>query len=150
MGLRRRTSRADPDPTQTIEEPTEAELEWVAAHVRAAARAAGTPTPTLEQLDEAYEAWFVDWTGRPVDDRDDPNTAVNAFGLAFGQHLVDTQGFRWVVVTDQYGTEIAIHRQPGDVLVFPPNLVAKRLERGETCFLAPLAAAIAEDLPRFG
>jgi hypothetical protein len=83
--LRRRTSGADPDPTPTIEEPTEAELQWVAAHVRAAAEAAESPAPTPEQLDDAYEAWFAEWEGRPVDDRDDPNTAVNAFGLAFGR-----------------------------------------------------------------
>jgi hypothetical protein len=55
----------------------------------------------------------------------DTNTLINAVGLAFGQHLVDRLGVRWVVVTDECGTEAA-HEPRGDLLMFPPNLVGKR------------------------
>jgi hypothetical protein len=50
------------------------------------------------------------------------------------------------VVTDKHGTEIAVHGQPGDLLVFPPNLVAKRFERGETHLLEPIYQGIVQQV----
>jgi hypothetical protein len=108
----------------------------------------GTPEPP--ELDAAYAAWFTDWRARPAGERDDPNVFDNAFGLAFGQHLVDTLGLEWAIVTDEHGTEIAVHGQPGDVLVFPPNLVAKRLERGEMHFFEPLSREIGAQVRALG
>lgn len=99
-------------------------------------RPEGTPDPAA--LDDAYAAWFQDWSGQAPGEQEDPNVFVNAFGLAFGQYLVDTLKLGWAVATDEHGTEIAVHGQPGDVLVFPPNLVAKRFERSETQFFQPV------------
>jgi Domain of unknown function (DUF3806) len=134
---------------QTIEEPNEAELDWIGAHL-ATARWLLTETtgsdavsPTLEQLDIALEGWLAGWLGQPESDRDDPNQYINAFGIAFGQRLVDGLGFEWKVVTDADGTEMAVVRQPGEMIVFPANLVAKRVVAGETGFMAPLYANVA-------
>jgi hypothetical protein len=63
---------------------------------------------------------------------------VHVVGLAFGQRLVDDLGMRWVVASDEYGTEMAVHHPLGDTLVYPANLVAKRWESRETGFLRPL------------
>src|SRR5262245_56372508 len=41
---------------------------------------------------------------------------------------------RWVVVTDEHGTDIAVHGAPGDVLVFPTSVIGKRIAGGESCF----------------
>jgi Domain of unknown function (DUF3806) len=49
-----------------------------------------------------------------------------------------------VVVSDEHGTEMAVHREAGDVLVFPANLVAKRWETRHTGFLRPLYDQVAE------
>jgi hypothetical protein len=139
---RRWRSRSNPDPE--IQQPNEAELEWVASNLGLArelvAGHTGASSDPLElpALDESYGAWFDDWSRQPEGERDDPNVFINAYGIAFGQHLVDTLDLRWAIVTDEHGTEIAVHGQPGDVLVFPPNLVAKRFERGETRFFQPV------------
>lgn len=71
---------------------------------------------------------------------------INALGMALGQYLVDRLGLDWKLVEDEYGTEVAVHGQPGDVLVFPPNLVAKRLETRTVGFFEPVAGQIERQL----
>ena len=125
-----------------IEPPTASELDWVSSGVKLAESLAedyggaepGSPL-TLTALDTAYTNWLHAWHGTAPEERDDPNPYINGFGLAFGQALVDDGGLDWAVVTDKHGTEIAVHGQPGDLLVFPTNFVAKRFERGDTDFM---------------
>jgi hypothetical protein len=71
------------------------------------------------------------------------NAIVNATGAAFGQLLVNTAGFRWVVVSDEHGTEMAIIALEGtaDVVVYPMNLVAKRYETKERASSFPSSKA---------
>jgi hypothetical protein len=83
-------------------------------------------------LDAAYLAWFK----QHIRETEDPNPIINSFGLSFGQYLVDNLSLNWVVVSDEQGTEIAVHGQPGNILVFPPNLVAKRYVQGKTDFFS--------------
>ena len=132
------------DPTVT-EPPNDAEAEWVRTNVMGVREAAGGEL-TPAQIDELYAGWFEEWAAKPEEHREDPNPMINAFGLAFGQVLVDELGLDWAVVTDKHGTEIAVHGQPGDLLVFPPNLVAKRFERGETHFLEQIYQGISEQV----
>lgn len=127
---------------QKIEPPNESELAWVAAHVDAVKEATGGEV-SVGALDELYAGWYEEWAAKPEESREDPNDMINAVGLTFGQALVDGAGLEWAVVTDEHGTEIAVHGQPGDVLLFPPNLVAKRFERGETRFLEAIYDGIA-------
>ena len=127
------------DMSQRIESPNEAEVEWLAAYVEMAPGMAaewlGAAAAPLEvdDLDALWAAWLA--ASAPAGDAND---VVHAVGLAFGQRLVDDLGMRWVVITDELGTEIAVHAQPGDVLVFPANLVAKRWESRATGFLRPV------------
>jgi hypothetical protein len=138
-------------PGQQIDAPTEAELAWVESNLGVARALAAAYTggeqealPDVQLLDEIYAAWRAEWLQQASGERDDPNVYINAIGLAFGQALVDELGLHWAVVSDEHGTEIAVHGQPGDILVFPPNLVAKRFETGETGFLAPVFNEIVE------
>lgn len=91
--------------------------------------------PDGRALDAVWVRWQSD-TNNP--DRPDANTVVNALGLCFGQQLVDRLGFRWAVITDDYGTEMGLIAQPGDITVFPANMTAKRLEKGAHPFFADL------------
>lgn len=133
--------------TQRIEDPNRAESEWVAAHVGMAAdlaagfAGAGAIPPTVDELDALWAAWLAE-SGRA----EEANDVINAVGLAFGQRLVEDLGMRWVVVTDELGTEMAVHEPLGDVLVFPANLVAKRWESGQTGFLRPVFDEVAARL----
>jgi hypothetical protein len=46
------------------------------------------------------------------------------------------------IVTDQFGTDLAVVRQPGDLTVVPANLVAKRWASGETNWLVPVVSML--------
>ncbi len=130
-----------------VEEPNQAELEWIGAQLEVAkelARVYAGDGGDLEprRLDDTFAAWLRDWEVREETDRLDPNLVVNALGIAFGQQLVESAGMRWAVASDEHGTEIAVYAEPGEVLVFPTNLVAKRLDAREETFFEPLYGEI--------
>jgi len=125
-----------------MEVPNEAELKWIREHVEAtddfAAQFGITDQrPSVDELDALWAAWLQ------IGVAEDANAVVLMIGLSFGQHLVDDFGLDWVVVSDEHGTEMAVHREEGDVLVFPPNLVAKRWETRQTGFLRPVYDEVA-------
>jgi hypothetical protein len=125
-----------------ISEPNDAELAWVREHIEATSDFAaqfGLPErPSVDELDALWAAWLSG--GAP----EDANAGVHMIGLSFGQRLVDDFGLRWVVISDEHGTEIAVYREAGDVTVFPANLVAKRWETRDTGFLRPLYDQVAK------
>jgi len=131
----------------TFEEVTPAEFSWIAERLSDAARlcaVSGVESLTPELLDEAWT------TGLSAMASGDPNVLINAIGIAFGQVLVARLGFRWVIATDDYGTDLAVVAAEGngDVLVYPANFVAKRFEKRRTGFLAESFHLIAADLCR--
>ena len=129
---------------QKIEPPTVGEVRWLDDNLNRLRTFAKKPTGhrfTLSELDSAFREWM---SAKPVDE--DPNPMINAFGTAFGQHLVDHLSMVWSVVTDKHGTEIAVCAQPGDVLVFPPNFVAKRVVAKEVGFFEQTFPLMAADI----
>jgi len=122
-------------------ELTDAEEQWKEAQLLAAQEIIGCLCPAdawnpirLETLDRAWSLWVAD---NEKDNRK-VNEHINAFGIAFGQLLVDSGVFCWAIVSDDYGTDLGIRALPdkGDVSVVPANVVAKRWERKETDFFA--------------
>ena len=130
---------------QKISDPNPAEIAWIDANVATAREfvaAAGRQLAAHDSMGpDALDAAWSFWLSR-FRAGEDPNSAINAFGLAFGQYLLDRLKLSWKVVQDEYGTEIALHGQPNDVLIFPPNLVAKRFQSRTTGFFVPLAAEL--------
>ena len=128
-----------------VSDLTAAEIAWVDENVARARELVATTARSLrpderlspEGLDAAWSEWIAGWRIG-----EDPNPVINALGLALGKYLVDRLELSWKVVTDEYGTEIAIHGQPGDIFIFPTNLVAKRFESRTTGFFVPVAAEI--------
>jgi hypothetical protein len=145
-----------PPPEPRIEPLNQAEQEWIAENLRAAnsfvkrycTNDNGDDLPASAALDKAWAAWLRHWESKPQESREDPNPTINAVGIALGQHLATALGLRWVVATDQYGTEMALHGQPGNILVFPPNLVGKRFANRTTGFVAPLIEQMCTDIRR--
>jgi len=130
-----------------LSKPNDAEREWIANNLVATRELVaevgdGTADLTPSALDAGYAAWFSQHDA----ETEDPNPVVNAFGIAFGQHMVDQLQLEWVVASDEQGTEMAVHGQPGDILVYPPNLVAKRYTARETGFFAPLFSNMQEQI----
>ena len=136
---------------QKLEPLTAAERDWIenqlaaASHFVAAFSPADADKPlTLGSLDRA----FTQWLATEETDSNRINTAINVVGVAFGQSLVHGLGLGWVIVSDEQGTELAVHGLPGkgDVLVFPQNFVAKRWEERATHFLGPSYQQIASHI----
>jgi hypothetical protein len=100
---------------------------------------------TLKSLDQAFVSYLASDS--------DPNTAngvVLAVGTAFGARLVKELGFQWVVVKDEYGTDLAVLGRPGrgDVTIAPLDFVGKRYERREAPFLVAAFREIRDQLRR--
>ena len=136
---------------QAFNNLTHKERDWVAAQIDTVSKFvdefslpdAGQPL-TLAALDRSFAAWLC----RQETDADRINEAINCVGIAFGQFLVDRLDFKWVIATDEHGSDLAVYGLPGngDVLVYPANFVAKRWERCETNFLERSYAKIARDV----
>jgi hypothetical protein len=89
-------------------------------------------------LDQAYKAWYSNHKRGS----EDPNPLINAFGIAFGEYLIRELGFEWKLVKEKRTTEIAVYGETGNIILFPPNLVAKRYEKGIVDFFEPLFSEI--------
>lgn len=128
---------------QKITDLTPGEQDWIARNLAKAGEVAERYGlgPDAESrlgpatLDRAWAAWLAEHQRGA----DDPNSIINAFGIALGQHFVDRLGLEWKVVQDDQGTEMAVWGRAGDVLVFPPNLVGKRYASGVTTFFEEVA-----------
>jgi hypothetical protein len=121
-----------------------AESEWVQAQLATAVALARAYTggsedpPSLARLDSTWLAWRHDSSPS----RPDPNSIVNGLGIAFGKHLAAALGLDWAIVTDDYGTDLAVFGEPGAVTFFPANMIAKRLEEEGPIFTQLHSAAV--------
>lgn len=98
-------------------------------------------------LDIAFAAWSED--GRP--DRPSPDEVLHAFAATLGEHLVHRYRMAWYAVEDEYGRSLGVcHRGKGDARTWahPIDSVAKRIDRGETGFIAGIAQAVGEQIER--
>jgi hypothetical protein len=136
---------------EKIDELNEKELAWIKDQINLASSFVekfaqpdkGYP-PSLASLDRAFAAWIET---EPVDG-EVINGVINRIGIAFGSHLVEGLGFKWIIATDDQGSDLAVYALPGrgDVLVYPANFVAKRWERREVYFLERSYQLIAQDM----
>jgi hypothetical protein len=134
---------------QNFSQPNRAEQEWIAKSISVARTLVVASHPdgadsklTPDVLDVAYRHWLNSGTGI----NEQANDVVHAIGFAFGQFLVDSEGFEWTLVTDHFGTDIGVRALAGkgDVLVCPASMVAKRWDTKETDFLVPIYRAVIE------
>jgi Domain of unknown function (DUF3806) len=114
-----------------------AEREWIADNLSATREMIGEFSSESSDIEpSALDAAYSMWLAQHDPETEDPNPVINAFGIAFGQYLVDHLQLQWIVASDKYGTEMAVHGQSGDILVYPANLVGKRYTTRETDFFA--------------
>ncbi len=126
---------------QKIDTLSEKERAWIAEQLENAIKFVGAFSPrdadlplTLGALDRAFSAWMASGA---VDNASETNRIINCVGVAFGRLLVEGLELKWVIATDECGSDLAVYGLPGtgDVLAYPANFVAKRWERRETNFL---------------
>lgn len=146
MALRRRLQKTTA-PAPTTESLNGGELEWrdqqlVVAQLLARRYVADVDgLPDIGVLGATLDAWLDD-----DDTRVDINQVVNGLGIAVGQHVANATGLEWVIATDQIGSDLALAGSPGDILVFPANMIAKRLVGAERGFLRPLFDRLVADI----
>lgn len=73
-------------------------------------------------LDRALDGWLADQSG-------DHGAIVERYAVAVGEHLARHTDLAWELVTDVFGTDLAV--AAGDFVVVPGNLVAVRWMRRE-------------------
>lgn len=99
------------------------------------------------QIGDFYEMLLNSWRSSPEGSRSDPNTSINVLGTAFGEYLVRHTSLRWVIASDAQSTELAVHDNRTDFLVYPANVVAKRwVEQDTGDFIPAMASEIEERL----
>lgn len=94
--------------------------------------AAGVDIDDLASLGAALDAAFVAWEATPEPGREPHDRIVERFALGIGEHLHRHTDLRWQVVTDAFGTDLAVADGfRGGFVVVPMNLVAVRWLRRE-------------------
>jgi hypothetical protein len=135
MSLLRRRSKDEDEPRPAdgapqISDLNPAEAAWLDELREVLAQGAGPLEPAM--ISDLFDAMLDDWLATPVPKRPDPNSVINAIGVALGDAVcARVPGARWVVVADPAGTDLAIVLPPQDVTVFPTSSVAKRWTAGE-------------------
>lgn len=79
---------------------------------------------TPADLDAAFRAWKED----SREEKPSVADVVNGFGSLFGTLMVVELGLRWLIVTDDFGTSLALVRPPSTWETFPIDFVAKRAD----------------------
>jgi hypothetical protein len=60
-----------------------------------------------------------------------PENELVVIGTTFGDILTTELGLHWVVVTDEYGTDIGLQYKNLEIYLFPRDMIVKRFEQGE-------------------
>jgi hypothetical protein len=120
------------DAMAEVREAADMTLRFVHDHVRGF----DAPAWSLQDLDAAFASWLANG-----DRQHCPPAAVERIvGAAFGDFCVRTLGMRWVLLTDEHGTDFAVvgagdGKKYESVRAFPFAVVGKRIEAGESGFL---------------
>ncbi|QGU06783.1 hypothetical protein COCCU_04175 [Corynebacterium occultum] len=104
--------------------------QWLDEHLQVAEEAGFGSTPP--RLFEAFEQTRADFfIAREEDEELDPTPFMASFGIAVGEYLRRELGMDWVIINDDYGTDLAILRETpdgGQVYSCPIVVVGKRFD----------------------
>ncbi|MDX1489256.1 MAG: DUF3806 domain-containing protein [Acidiferrobacterales bacterium] len=134
----------DPD-QRSVKELELADKQWIEKTERLGLEIldfyAGTSDATPETLDAAFRKWKSDET----QDRAPDDVVATGLGVLFGNYIVERKDCRWVVVTDKFGTELAV-RAPDGSEVYPINAVWKRIDPAneDINFFEPIWTSVIE------
>ncbi len=73
----------------------------------------------------------------------DPNNLVISLGIALGDRFVSQTNLEWKIITDSFGTDMGLF-DPGtpgkltDIVMYPMNMVAKRVEARTADWIHPV------------
>lgn len=133
-------ARSTPQVQLLEDVPLEPVVERVAEEQRARVAAAvaalesdGVDVDDLVSLGAGYDRAVVAWLAEPESARPDHAPIVERYALGIGEHLNRHTDLDWQIVTDVFGTDLALAEGfKGAFVVVPSNLVAVRWMRRET------------------
>ena len=124
----------DPGDVPVGELPLKPEGRRITAEERAGIDAAlaaleteGVDVDDLASIGAGLDRALAAWVASQGEDHDE---IVDRYAVAVGEHLHRHTDLAWEVVTDVFGTDLAV--AAGDFVVVPSNLVAVRWMRRET------------------
>jgi hypothetical protein len=125
-----------------VEPLGEAEQARIAAGI-AALEAEGVDPDDLGSLGAGLDRAYAQWSSADEDSRPDHSQIVERYAIGIGAHLDRHTDLDWQVVTDVFGTDLALTEGfKGSFVVVPHNLVAGRWMRGETGWVEPVVSHI--------
>ncbi|WP_431274675.1 DUF3806 domain-containing protein [Variovorax ureilyticus] len=125
--------------------PNAAEVAWLAnasdVGLRVLAFYANTSEVTPRNLDAAFTSWKSDRSSRRAPDQ----VVAEGLGTVFGNLVVKHKQADWAVVTDSFGTELAVRSSTGKEL-YPISSVWKRIDPkdGDINLFEPMWTLIAD------
>ncbi len=123
---------ADDVPLSPVVEGVPAEQQARIAEALGELEAAGVDVDDLASLGAGLDAAFVAWEAAPEAQREPHDVLVERFAMGIGEHLHRHTDLRWQLVTDAFGTDLAVADGfKGGFVVVPMNLVAVRWLRRE-------------------
>lgn len=124
---------SDGDSLRPVVDPVPAQDRERIDSAVSALEAQGVDLDDLDSIGDALDAAYRDWESAPLGSRPDHAAIVERFAMAIGTHLDRHTDLDWQVVTDVFGTDLALTEGfKGSFVVVPHNLVAGRWMRGET------------------
>lgn len=88
---------------------------------------------SLRNLDLAFRVWQTSGDQQHTDGQ-----VIEILGGYLGNKLVADFNMKWVIVSDQYGTDYAVRSEKNATMSFPFSTVMKRIEDHEHDFLYPV------------
>ena len=92
---------------------------------------------SLADFDRAFHVWQ-----RGTDRRYSSPDVIAMLGAYLGERLVAELEMEWVVVTDQYGRDLAVRSKRVEVVSYPSSSVSKRIESGQYDFMEGIYYAV--------
>lgn len=101
-----------------------------------------------DDLDHCFAAWQASGDKSTYTD----NYVVEVLGAMFGEYCIERLDMRWIKLTDQDGTTLAIEGKDKEFRAFPYQSIAKRIRDSEHGFFRPifddLSQQVVEARPR--
>jgi hypothetical protein len=86
--------------------------------------------PSLKDFDEAFRLWQIEKRQRYTEQQ-----VIEILGACLGNKLIADFQMEWVVVKDEYGTDLAVRAKKYEVMSFPFASVVKRIEKNQYDFM---------------
>lgn len=134
------------DPRVTEIAPlTGAERDWIDANLIALADE-GVDVRDSRSVGSYYDQEFLAWSVTSEDKRPNPNPIINKIGIGLGACLNNVIGTTWAIAAEESGKELVVYRLANNVLIYPPNAVAKRWLDGHVGFVSDFVRGVIDRL----